>query len=523
MKMVKVDTENISWLKNKSIICIDSDSRYIVQFCERYNVVSNIEFVISFSTREVSGMQICGRTIPIKGMEELAGLNWKNRVPVIIGDYFEETYDRLCSISDVRNNVHIIYWFPDKETEYELHYRRVYRNHKLENIILFRSGPHASAYVRGMDFNDNARALFEYMLRNHYNNIYKLIWLVKNPEEFVWYEKIPNVEFISFDWSASENEGERDSYYKVLCLAKYIFFTDAYGFARNCSADQTRVQLWHGCGFKTRVNFVRCEKRYEYTTVISDLYSKIHQEIYGLRSDQMLVTGYAKQDLLFHPIEDFAKRLSLPEAVKYIFWLPTFRTARKELDNLSEYTMENQTGLPILDTFEEIENLNEVLKIRETILLVKLHPFQDKSQIFSAEMSNIIFLDNDVLFDNDIHINELLGWADALISDYSSVAVDYMLLDRPIAFTLDDVDEYKNSRGFVFENIQEWLPGEEIYNYDDFRRYIIEVSEGKDSKREKRKILLDKMHKYHDSNSCRRILEALKIIKDERGDGTNEI
>ena len=91
------------------------------------------------------------------------------------------------------------------------------------------------------------------------------------------------------------------------------------------------MQLWHGCGFKTRVNFVRCEKRYEYTTVISELYAKIHQDIYGLREDQILVTGYAKEDWLFHPVKEVWEALPIPRAEKYIFWLPTFRMAKNGL------------------------------------------------------------------------------------------------------------------------------------------------------------------------------------------------
>lgn len=104
----------------------------------------------------------------------------------------------------------------------------------------------------------------------------------EEPGEFARYKDTENVTFLSFSWSVSGNKAEQDRYYCALCLAKYIFFTDAYGFARNCHPGQTRVQLWHGCGFKTRVNFVRCEKRYEYTTMISGLYSRIHQDIYGI-------------------------------------------------------------------------------------------------------------------------------------------------------------------------------------------------------------------------------------------------
>ena len=120
-------------------------------------------------------------------------------------------------------------------------------------------------------------------------------------------------------------------------------------------------------------------------------------------------------------------------------------------------------------------------------------------------------LDNGQLAEKNIQINRILGHADALISDYSSAAADYMLLDRPIAFTLDDVEEYEQSRGFAFENIREWLPGMELFSFGDMCRFIEEVGENRDTTKEKREVLLTKLHKYHDDGSCRRTVEVLRI------------
>ncbi len=48
-----------------------------------------------------------------------------------------------------------------------------------------------------------------------------------------------------------------------------------------------------------------------------------------------------------------------------------------------------------------------------------------------------------------LQLYEFIHCADALVSDYSSVAIDYLLLDRPLGFTLDDYKEYTQSRGWV--------------------------------------------------------------------------
>lgn len=511
MNLKKLTGNNYIQIKDKSIYCYEKSESYLKELCTRFDLIDFIHGIFDNNKRNQGQFVFAGRELQVKDIFEMEDVDWTRSIIIITSDYFNEAYDILSKFLKKKGYNGDIYYFANKETEYDFSYREQYQDCELEDIIIFRSGPHASSYVKGMDFSDNTRALFEYMLVKDYNSKYKLIWLVKNPDDFANYANIPNVEFLSFNWSVSENRQERDRYYQALCLAKYIFFTDAYGFARNCRKDQIRVQLWHGCGFKTRVNFIRCEKRYEYTTVISDLYSKIHQEIYGLREDQMLVTGYAKEDWLFSPVTDFTEVLSLPKAMKYIFWLPTFRMAKKELAALNEYELDNQTGIPIIDTFDKCRILDKLLQEKKIVLVIKLHPFQDRSKISAVNCTNIVLLDNDELFQRDIQINRLLGCADALISDYSSAAVDYMVLDRPIAFTLDDVDEYESSRGFVFENIRDWLPGKKIYTFEDFCQFMKEIYKGEDSTRAVRRNLMQKMHKYGDNRNCERIIGALGI------------
>lgn len=512
MKLEKFTADKYQEICGKQFCLYEKSMQYIQEFIVKYDVLKDIICIFEDNARQQDAVWVNGVSVKVQPSDCLGSIDWENAELIITSDYYKEAYDKLRAHPMISEKLECIYYFANRETEYEEYYRKLYEDSSLEDIIIFRSGPHASSYVKGMDFADNARALFEYMLENGYNRKYKLVWLVNKPEEFSKWSRNTNVSFLSYHWSVSEKQEERKQYYQALCLAKYIFFTDAYGFARNCRKDQIRVQLWHGCGFKTRVNFVRCEKRYEYTTVVSELYSQIHQDIYGLRSDQMLVTGYAKEDWLFHPTQkEYKKLLDIPEADKYIFWLPTFRTAKKNMTQLNEYELGTETGFPIIGTEERFVRLNELLYELNVALLIKLHPFQDRSVISDVKLSNIILIDNEQLFEEDIQINELLADADALISDYSSAAVDYMLLDRPIAFTLDDVKEYEESRGFVFENIKDWLPGKEVYSFEDFCVFVREVAECVDTTKEKRGRLRKQMHKYHDDQNCKRIIEAVGI------------
>lgn len=509
--MQKLTEQNVAQIKDNPIYLVGKSLCYVQELCDKYDFLEQIAGIIDSNKRNAGELLYWGRKIPVYEIAYLKEMICEKPALIIMDDYYREVGEEIASVCGADISGIPIYYFASQETEYEEYYREKYKHASLENILVFRSGPHASSYVKGMDFADNARALFDYALQSGLNRTWELIWLVKNPAEYGQYDFVENVSFLSFDWSVSEKQSERDAYYRAMCLARYVFFTDAYGFARNCRKDQIRVQLWHGCGFKTRVNFVRCEKRYEYTTVISDLYANIHAEIYGLRKDQILVTGYAKQDWLFHPEKKDLKKLQIPEAGKYIFWLPTFRATEHKLEYLNEYELASETGLPVINTREEMKRLNGLLAAKNMMLIIKLHPFQNQKLIHCEDSTHIHLVENEDLTQQDIPINRLLGQADALISDYSSAAVDYLLLDRPVAFMLEDVEEYENSRGFVFENIREWLPGKEIFTCEDVHSFVKEIAENQDTTADKRRRLKSVMHRYSDDHSCRRIMEALHI------------
>lgn len=526
MTLKKLSVENIKDIIGKKIIVVEESMSYFNEILECLPVdIDQISFVVDDYVRNQGSIELMGRTIDVKPMQVLQTMG-SDYVIVITSDYYLEIYDKICSMRDsVGNN--IIYYFADRETEIESLYRERYAKEKLRDIIVFRSGPHSSQYVYGCDFADNARAMFEYLLLNGYTRKYELVWIVKEPlamrkyflqcyaERMIAaknkgiYINLDKVTFVSFDWTVTDDVIHRDEYYRVLCLAKILFCTDAYGFMRNCRPDQVRVQLWHGCGFKTRTNFVSCEKRYEFNTVIGKRYKKIHANIYGLCDNQVIVTGNAKDDWLF--IDDWKEKyihLGIPTDKKVIFWLPTFRTAGEKMKNLCEGALRSELGLPVVNNDEQIAIINDVLIENNLFMVIKLHPFQDKAKLQVANLSNIMILDNDKLFNIGIQINELLAGAYALISDYSSVAIDFLLLDRPIGFLLDDIDAYAESRGFVFANIAEWLPGREIYQFEDYIRYLQELGNGQDLDKEKREDIRCKLYDYFDGNSCMRILQA---------------
>ena len=90
--------------------------------------------------------------------------------------------------------------------------------------------------------------------------------------------------------------------------------------------------------------------------------------------------------------------------------------------------------------------------------------------------------------------------------------MDYLLLDRPLAYILTDFEQYQAKRGFVFDNPLAYMPGEILYGLNDLTRFLSHVATGEDLYREERHRLLPIMHNRCEGY-CQRLLEYLKIQK----------
>ena len=65
---------------------------------------------------------------------------------------------------------------------------------------------------------------------------------------------------------------------------------------------------------------------------------------------------------------------------------------------------------------------------------------------------------------------------DALITDYSSVYIDFLLTRRPIGLTIDDFDIYQKKVGFAVDDYMKDIQGFHIKDLKDFRMFLTNVS-----------------------------------------------
>lgn len=508
MKMLQITDENFDSLKEKQIYLINYSDYYIKELCAEFDILPHICGGCDERPHRQCTHTFQNHKIDIKDYADLILLD-DNVVPLILDGYPHECYRKLQAMPGIAEKFDTIYFFADHEMKIDLAYRKQYKDTPLQNIIVFRSGAGTSQYIPGNDFSDNARALFEYMLCKHLDDVYKLVWLVRNPGEYEGMYPSRNVRFISYDDAVADDKLKRDEYYKYLCLAKFIFATHLMIFARNARKDQIRVQLWHGCAFKRSFRIPE-EHQYEYMIVSSIMFAVFHSDIFGLRPDQLLITGLPKQDYLFQPVDDWQEKLNIPKAKKYIFWLPTWRTTPFPGQE-GDPVINPETGLSVFAKQDDFREIDDVLRLNDIILIIKSHPWQNEIKLNTDDFSNVFLLEHRKLASTGMFINEILGDADALISDYSSAAVDYMLLDRPLAFTLDDHDVIKSHRGFHWENLHRWLPGTEIYTKDDFLQFVSDVAHGLDRFKNKRRYLKPYFHAHGDNKNSARVLAELGI------------
>lgn len=133
-------------------------------------------------------------------------------------------------------------------------------------------------------------------------------------------------------------------------------------------------------------------------------------------------------------IDDFIlnknqKGINKIEGVKYILYAPTWR----------HYS---DTRLFPFSDFN-LTKLSQRLKNMNVVILIRLHPrFENESKDYLCE--NVMSLNSSICPD----VSEVLNEIDALVTDYSSIYCDYLILNKPVAFIPYDQSEYEKEIGF---------------------------------------------------------------------------
>lgn len=222
---------------------------------------------------------------------------------------------------------------------------------------------------------------------------------------------------------------------KLYAQAHYVFICDNFLPVSSCKKkNQTMVvQLWHGCGCLKKFgystsgdlpNYYKTNpyKNYDLVTVSSSECVQAFCEAMKYTEKVVKPLGVSRTDYYFEADywklcrTEFLENYPDFRGKKIILWAPTFR---------------GNASSPYLVGESEIKRLGELLG-QDWRIIVKLHPHLKKNK--SCESSRML-------------AEHLLPIADILITDYSSIAFDYLIFRRPLIFFQPDADLYKDIRG----------------------------------------------------------------------------
>ncbi|WP_158161628.1 CDP-glycerol glycerophosphotransferase family protein [Grimontia hollisae] len=163
----------------------------------------------------------------------------------------------------------------------------------------------------------------------------------------------------------------------------------------------------------------------------------------------------------------------------------------KDEMNSSKKILYAPTWRPFSDTllFPFIDfspnDLSSFLSERALELHLRLHPnFESKLPDNIARLDNITILTKEKIDD----INVVLNQYDILITDYSSIYVDYLLLDKPIVFIPYDFEEYRSKIGFSIDYCT-LSPGPKPTTFKSLLREIDQYIKNENYYREERSIV----------------------------------
>lgn len=353
---------------------------------------------------------------------------------------------------------------------------------------------------RGQNYSDNTKALFEYTLL-HRKDV-SAVWITYNP---TIYKRL-------------KSEGKPVEMATSLsgikaCLKAGIVFLSCGVTELNQKYinGAKQIWLWHGMPMKkieadipkTITTFKRLKtiirrvflpyefnNRYDFLLTTSAFFDPMFASAFRSDKSKIYTIGYPRNDVFFDKqhavlIEEIDSRFNHPLKIMY---MPTFRDAQKDFNPFASFGF-------------SVSAFNELLNTQNIVFFYKGHFYGDtEANDLNSVGNRFIHVKDDSAYDT----YQLLKDIDVLITDYSSIYFDFLLMKKPVILTPFDVDDYiKYSRPLYFDYFQH-IEGIKAMNWNEVfdiiatKRYYEPSDEA-----------IDKFHKFRDGNSSRRVVDCV--------------
>ncbi len=329
----------------------------------------------------------------------------------------------------------------------------------------------------GEKYGDNSKALFLYMLQRKTTK--HIIWVTKNKEV---YNKL-KMEGITVLKSISV----KGLFYQ---LRAGVFFscTGCGDFFSRLLGGAYQINLWHGVGGGKKIGYDAgwYDKEYDkkikqiqdkgfknsYYIATSNEMKKVFKTAFHVDDEHVIMAGQPRNDMFFDP----KYKITTIDTAKF--------TGKTVITYLPTHRLESGGKIQCSKIFN-LNSLNSFCENNNCIFIIKKH-FYHKNEVEELDKyCNIL----DWTSVPDIDTNELLMVSDYLISDYSSVTADYLLLNRPIFYYCYDLDNYLKKDRDIYWSYDEITPGPKCRTFDELisslKTVIVEDKDDYTSERER--------------------------------------
>ena len=321
------------------------------------------------------------------------------------------------------------------------------------NLIVFIS-------LMGTRFNDSPKAIYEYIKRNEHYRKYQMVWAFVQPKDF---PGIPSVKL--------------DSLKFFITALKAGYWVSNTQFERGLTYKKRKTKYMytmHGTAIKLSGNDCPGRNDFDFRTVNylcvqSDFDKYVFERSFRARKNCFLESGRPCNDVLWHANEEQKKqlheKLKLPDGKKVILYAPTWR---ESTNGGRSYDLK-----PPIDFQKWKDYLSD-----EYVVLFRAHHITTK-------LMDVTFDDFILNYSDYPDVNDLFIVSDILITDYSSVMVDFAILERPIFCFAYDYNEYLKERGTYFDLDKE-LPNKPCRTQEELLEMINSIDFEEQKVRSKR-------------------------------------
>lgn len=285
-------------------------------------------------------------------------------------------------------------------------------------------------------------------------------------------------------------------------------FLDKIGASYVCLKHLPCLQLWHGLPIK-KVGFAEIESGVNMdaakATYLAQCYSGYkavastspwvteHCFEHIFKAEEFLNVGYPRNDALLSPptkhslinvdTELYARMIQHKKSGgRILFYMPTFR------DTGGDFLSDNALN---------IQELSLLCKKHNALFVAKFHPYIPVDAFYGLE--------NFIVCKSTSDAYPLLPLTDGLITDYSSVYYDYLLLDKPVIFYAYDFEKYTTQDRALFFDYASIAHGPIAYTQQELFGYALDVLvHGADNHAPARRAFSRNIHAHNDADTSKR-------------------